>query len=163
MEIGLFGPEYLQYSTGGPVAEEPIFIFRRGTKTKAVLYQDENGLATAPNPMWTDRRGELVFFAEVGLYDLFYQHPAPNGTTVAVSIDEGVGGPPGNQILGYTHNQPTSAQTIQINHGLSFQPAGIVAIDNSGESLEYATVSYPGTGIVELTFGVDFAGIIYLS
>lgn len=163
MAIVLFGPEYLQYSSGGPVAEEPIFIYLPGTKTKAVLYSDKNGQYTAPNPMWTDRRGELVFYVEEGEYDLFYRFPAPSGTTVRFTV-EGDGGATPGRLLSYTHHQDQPARAFQIPHGLLFTPAGFICIDNNGDVVEYESiVPQVAPGISELTFGFDFAGLVYVS
>lgn len=93
MAIGLYGPEYLQFDEGGPAAEIQIFVFLPGTKTKAQLYADESGSFTGPNPVWTDRRGELVFFTDEGNYDLWFQYPEPDGTTFSILVTaEGDGG-----------------------------------------------------------------------
>jgi hypothetical protein len=165
MALGLYGPEYLQFSDGGPAAEVRIFVFLRNTKTKAVLYADRNGDYTGPNPVWTDRRGELVFYVEQGLYDLYYEYPDDGtGTTIPIEVTEDAGGNPGvPPILGYVHPQSSSTQNVQIVHNLSFYPAGIIAIDNNGDGLEYDHVAYPAPGIIEIFFKVDFAGTIYLS
>lgn len=166
MAIGLYGPEYLQFDDGGPAAEIRIYVFLRGTKTKAVLWGDPNGLTTGPNPLWTDRRGELVFFAEEGLYDLYYEYPETVGTTFPIQVD--ADGTPGSVTIvqGYKHTQSTSVQPpggVQIVHGMTFHPAGIIAIDNNGDGLEYDRVEYPAPGIIEIYYKVDFAGTIYLS
>lgn len=165
MAIGLFGPEYLQFNDGGPAAEVRIYVFLRGTKNKAVLYSDPAGMTTGPNPLWTDRRGELVFFAQEGLYDLYYEYPELGGTTVPIEVESGGGGtgpielPP----LGYKHVQGAPSRSIQITHGLTFQPAGIIALDNNGDQITHDRVEYPASGIIELFYLLDFAGTIYLS
>lgn len=165
MTIGLYGPEYLQFEDGGPAAEVRIYVFLPGTKTKAILYGDRDGLSTGPNPLWTDRRGELVFFADLGDYDLYYEYPETIGTTIEIEVTEEAGG--GDPItlppLSYKHIQNAPAQSIQIVHGLSFDPAGIIALDNNGDTLDYDRVAYPGPGIIEIFYLVDFAGTIYLS
>jgi hypothetical protein len=163
MVIGIFGPEYLQFSDGGPAAEVRIFIFMPDTKTKAVLYSDRNGVYTAPNPLYTDRRGELVFFAEVGEYDLYYEFLEPTGTTVRISIDSD--DVPPSEAMGYKHIQSTSVNAVSITHGLSFAPAGILCLDNSGVQVEQDRIAQPAPGVTEVFFGVgyQFAGIIYLS
>lgn len=167
MALGLFGPEYLQFSDGGPAAEVRIFVFLPGTKTKAVLYSDPDGTFTAPNPMWTDRRGELVFYAELGDYDLYYEFPDDGtGTTVPITVDVAAGGGTDPPVLGYKHIQSATVTPpggVQIVHGLSFDPAGIIAFDNNGDGLEYDRVAYPAPGIIEIYYKCDFAGTIYLS
>lgn len=52
---------------------------------------------------------------------------------------------------------------VQLNHGLSFQPAGIVCIDNNGVTVDFGAVAYPMVGTCEITFGFPFSGTIYLS
>lgn len=166
MAIGLFGPEYLQFSDGGPAAEVRIYVFLRGTKTKAVLYGDPNGLTTGPNPLWTDRRGELVFYAGTGLYDLYYEFPETLGTTVPIEVDADDVPDPVTIVQGHKHVQSVNVAPpggVQIVHGLPFDPAGIIAFDNNGDMLEYSRVEYPAPGIIEVYYKVDFSGTIYLS
>ena len=51
-----------------------------------------------------------------------------------------------------------------INHGLPFNPAGIVCLESDGSPpLLGVSVSYPSTGVTELNFGAPFTGEIYLS
>lgn len=163
MAIGLYGPEYLQFDEGGPAAEVEIFVFERGTKVKAQLFADRTGLYTGPNPVWTDRRGELVFFVEEGQYDLHY--PESN-TTVPIVVEpteepgEGGGGGPG----GHEHLVTAPALLHQIVHTLNFKPAGVVNIDSLGVQMEQDRISYPADNIVEVIFLAPFGpGKIYLS
>lgn len=92
-------------------------------------------------------------------------------TPVIQIADVGVQGPPGPQGpagdstgLGF-HVSVTNQSLVQIVHGMPFPPAGIVCLDTGTPPLcvEYATVSYPSTGVLELTFGFPFTGQIYLS
>lgn len=122
MAIGLYGPEYLQFSNGGPAAEIRIFVFLPGTKTKAQLFADKSGLYTGPNPVWTDSRGELVFIAEVGEYDIYYEYPESGGTTIRVAIPED----PAINPYVYVHNQNVAALTWEITHNLGVKPCVIV-------------------------------------
>lgn len=162
MAIGLFGPEYLQFDDGGPAAQVRIFVFLPGTKTKAVLYTDKHGLYTAPNPMYTDRRGELVFWIEQGTYDLWYDFA---NTTVTVEVTDEDVPDPDMRVLGYKHIQNTSVNALSISHGLTFAPAGIVCLDNSGAQVEQDRIAQPAPGVTEVYFGAgyQFAGTIYLS
>lgn len=59
----------------------------------------------------------------------------------------------------------TNQTLVQLNHGLTFKPAGIVCLDTAtpANSVEYATISYPAAGITELTFGFPFTGTVYVS
>jgi hypothetical protein len=75
-------------------------------------------------------------------------------------------GPPGDSIeVSFQHTQSTPATLVQIIHNLSFPPAGILCQDTGIPALtvEYATVSYPLTGVIELMFGFPFTGTVYLS
>lgn len=77
---------------------------------------------------------------------------------------EGPQGPAGDATgLGFVWTQSSPAETLLINHQFFFKPAGILCIESDGGVLEYDTVSYPQTGYIELTFGVPFAGQVYLS
>lgn len=176
MAIGLYGPEYLQFDTGGPAAEVEIFVFLPGTKTKAVLWADATGLHTGPNPVWTDRRGELTFFADIGNYDLYYSF---SDTTISVSIDDTVGGlddlvndlvadyleanPPAIGTVAWEHTVSSPQTLVQIVHTMDFKPHA-VCIDSLGIITEYKTIEWPEPGVVEIGFGADFGpGKIYLS
>lgn len=88
MPIGIYGPEYVQFAGGGPARKVPVHVFLPGTKIHAQLYADRTGLYTGPNPVWTDDRGELLFFAESGQYDLHYERG--NVTWQATATDSGV-------------------------------------------------------------------------
>src|SRR5438309_344480 len=75
---------------------------------------------------------------------------------------QGVPGDPGAALAySYTASQPVTLH--QIHHGLAFKPAGIVCIETDGSQLEYDSVTHPMPGVTELTFGVAFAGTVYLS
>lgn len=52
---------------------------------------------------------------------------------------------------------------VQILHSLPFNPAGIHCVDQAGIAVEWAAVTYPSLGIVEITFGFPFTGAIYIS
>lgn len=122
MAIGLYGPEYLQFSDGGPAAEIRIFVFLPGTKVKAQLFADKTGQYSGPNPVWTDRRGELVFIAEEGNYDLYYEYPGETGITIPVSV------PASPEIVPdvYVHNQDVASLSWMITHNLGLKPSVIV-------------------------------------
>jgi hypothetical protein len=122
MAIGLYGPEYLQFSNGGPAAEVRIFVFLPGTKTKAQLFADHTGAYSGPNPVWTDRRGELVFFAEEGSYDLYYEYPGESGVTIPVEVPAS---PQVNPDV-YVHNQSTASLSWMIVHNMGTKPTVIV-------------------------------------
>lgn len=82
-------------------------------------------------------------------------------------------GPPGPQgpvgdsmtTVSYQYTQTSPAMLVQIVHNLPFPPAGIVCQDTGVPALtvEYATVTYPLSGVIELTFGLPFTGTIFLS
>ena len=164
MAIGLFGPEYIQFTDGGPASKIRVFIFVPNTKTKAVLYSDTNGDRTAPNPMWTDRRGEIVFFAEEGFYDLFYEYPEPDGTTVVIEVGAG-NVEPELRDLSYRHTQNAPVQQVLVNHGLTFRPSGIICRDTLGVLTDFENVTHPAPVITEVWFGdgFNFTGTIDFS
>ncbi|GAA3230740.1 hypothetical protein GCM10017691_23970 [Pseudonocardia petroleophila] len=74
-------------------------------------------------------------------------------------------GPPGDSeaTLAFVHPQVVPVLTVQILHGLVFQPAGVICIDSQGDVVEFGTITYPQVGVVELTFGVPFSGTVRLS
>jgi hypothetical protein len=160
MAIGIYGPEYLQFDGGGPARNVPVFVFLPGTKTKATLFADKGGQYTAPNPVYTDVRGELVFLAQEGFYDLYM----PTGDlTVAVTVEASSTGGPGTGPGGYEHTVISPSLLVQINHGLDWKPFPL-SIDSLGDRVEEERVTYPSPGIVEVKFGAAFGpGKIYLS
>lgn len=159
MAIGIYGPEYLQFSGGGPARRVQVFVFLPGTQTKAVLYADKNKINTAPNPLQTDDRGELVFIAEEGYYDLYF--PVSN-VTVEIEV-AALSVPGGGATGGYEHTVVTPATLVQIAHGLSWKPQPL-NVDSIGQQIEQDRVAYPAPGIIEVIFLVPFGpGKIYLS
>ncbi len=92
---------------------------------------------------------------------------APQALVLPIVGPPGPAGPPGDSIavLSYQYTQTSPATLVQIVHNLPFPPAGIVCHDTGVPALtvEYATVSYPLSGVIELTFGLPFTGTIFLS
>lgn len=66
-------------------ADSPVSVFLHGTVELAALYTDRTKAEGAPNPVTTDFRGLLTFWAVPGAYDLVQS----NGDveTVVVSVD----------------------------------------------------------------------------
>ena len=96
--------------------------------------------------------------------------PVPDSTVhlVPVAGPRGPTGPPGDAAnsLSYVHTQssPVAAgQPVQVVHGLIFRPAGIICLESDGGQIEYAAVTWPAAGILELIFGVAFAGTVTVS
>jgi len=94
--------------------------------------------------------------------------PSSNVHVVPIAGPPGPIGPPGDAAtsLGYVHTQsaPVAAgQPVQVTHNLLFRPAGIVCKELDGRGIEYDAVSWISTGILEVFFGVPFAGTISVS
>lgn len=155
MAIGLFGPEYLQFAEGGPAREVQIFVFLPGTKVKAQLFADKSGLYTGPNPLWTDHRGELVFFAEVGSYDLYYQYPGDVGVTVPVEIT-------GDAVVDndtYVHVQNAASDIWTVVHNLGVKPVPIVEESvNTPDDITYPAIRHLTNNTLELRWGYAASG-----
>lgn len=87
---------------------------------------------------------------------------------VPVAGPRGPIGPPGDAAtsLGYIHTQSSpvpAGQPVQVAHGLIYKPAGIVCKESDGGQIEYASVSWPSAGLLELIFGVSFSGTVTVS
>lgn len=154
MPIGLYGPEYIQFSNGGPAAEVAIFVFLPGTTVKAQLYADKSGLYTGPNPSWTDRRGELVFFAEIGSYDLVYElkdgvlrFPVQIAGNAVVDVDT------------YVHVQNLASDIWVVTHDLGVKPSVIVE-ENVGipDDISYPAIRHLSNSSLQLRWGYNASG-----
>ena len=110
-----------------------------------------------------------------GGVDVVVDVPAPPTITVAPPsagsvVVVPVAGPPGpkgdpgdsSSTLGYTHTQPSPTLLVQIVHGLAFVPAGVRCVSPQGIT-EPADITAPSTGVLEVSFGVPFTGVIILS
>lgn len=129
--IGLYGPERLQYASGGPVTFTPIYVMIAGTHTPAILYGDAPGATTVANPIYTDQYGELTFFAELGDYDLYDN----NVLIASVTISDPV---PGSYARSnYHHSQPTPQMEWMCIHNLGYPPGGIVARESTGDFITF--------------------------
>jgi len=67
---------------------------------------------------------------------------------------------------GYVHTQSSAVgtgQPVQVVHNLSYRPAGIVCKELDGNGIEYDSVTWPTASILEVFFGVPFAGTISVS
>lgn len=154
MAVGLYGPEYLQFDSGGPAAEVRIFVFLPGTKVKAQLYSDRTGLHTGPNPLWTDRRGELTFFAEAGSYDLYYEDGA---TPVTIPIEIDLADVVDTDV--YIHVQNSASDVWTINHNLAAKPQ--VIVEENVAMPDFVTIPairHLDTNTLELVWGFAASG-----
>lgn len=96
--------------------------------------------------------------------------PGPADTVVVPVAgprgEQGPMGPPGSaEVSGaHAHSQASPAQLVQILHpDLEFRPAGVICMESDGTVVEYESITWPGPGITEITFGFPFVGTIYLS
>lgn len=89
----------------------------------------------------------------------------PSVVVVPVQGPPGPVGPPGDTVasLAFTQNVTPSMTTVLINHNLPFQPAGILCLDTTGDTVLGATVTHPQAGWIELQFGAPFNGTVFLS
>jgi hypothetical protein len=160
--ITAYGPQGLTYPNGEPAAGDLVTV-KKPNGQAATLFKDAAGQIPLPNPVPTDDYGNLFFFANPGTYVLkFSEMSIP--ITVQVHPDEEVAEVPGGQASSYTHVQTAPASLVLINHGIpNWKPAGVMCIDTLGSVNEFEYIAYPASGIVEITFGADFSGTIYLS
>jgi hypothetical protein len=164
MSVGLFGPERLQWATGGPVRLLPVYVFIKDTMSLAVLYADPNGLTTIANPVWADHNGELTFFAELGNYDL-WANDAKIATISIVDSTETVGVSEEELALAtrYVHDQVLASAEWIIDHTLGYNPGGVQVIESTGDAIMGAH-DYPiANQRVRISFASPCSGKAYLS
>lgn len=152
MAIGLYGPEYLQFDDGGPAANVPILVFLPGTKTKVQIFSDRTGLHTGPNPVWTDHRGELVFFAQVGAYDLCYE---AHGISITIPVEI-----TGSDVINadtYVHVQNSATDIWQVVHNLGVKPTVIVE-ENTLLDISYPAIRHIDDNNLQLRWGYNTSG-----
>lgn len=66
--------------------------------------------------------------------------------------------------VAYVHQQPQSAKLWQVHHGLPYNPGGITVVELDGITVvEPDTIQWPQSGVLELSFGVPFAGTATVS
>ena len=147
-----FGPEPIEYSTGGPIANQPIYVRLRGSLALAELYSDAMETTEADNPVLTDGAGMLTFFARAGYYDLVF-HDFEFPITVGI--------PTNASARFYTHVQTVPAMQWVINHGLDFTPAGVILIGPDGNPMVGA-VYYDGP-LVLVDYAAPQVGSAHLS
>jgi hypothetical protein len=90
----------------------------------------------------------------------------PQLTVVPVQGPQGIQGPPGVDVGaegGFVQVVSSPTSEVQVIHGLIFKPAGIICQESDGTIVEYAAVSYPVSGVVEIMFGFPFSGTVFLS
>ena len=89
---GRNGAEAALDLNGRPLVHLPIKVLLPGTQTLAPLYTDYTGNTAAPNPTFTDDRGNYTFYTDPGTYDLVAViggvDQAPVTATVDLELDE---------------------------------------------------------------------------
>jgi len=164
MAVGLFGPERLQWASGGAVRLLPVYVFAKNTMNLAVLYADRNGLTTIANPTWTDHNGELTFFADLGEYDL-WANDAKIATVAITDSTEVVGVTEEELQLAtrFVWDQVQAEQEWIIPHPLKYNPGGVHVINSAGDAILPA-FDYPvDNQQVRIYFGSPESGKAYLS
>lgn len=164
MAVGLFGPERLQWATGGPVTLLPVYVFEKNTSNLATLYADRNGLTTMANPTWTDHNGELTFFADLGEYDL-WANDAKVATVAITDSTEVLGVTDGELQLAtrFKYEQVLASDEWLIDHTLGYNPAGVSVIESTGDAIMGAH-DYPiANQRVRISFASPCSGVAYLS
>lgn len=163
MDVGLFGPERLQWATGGTVQFLPVYVFHTGTMQPAILYGEVGADFTAANPVWTDQNGEITFFAEAGTYDLW-----ANDTLVATVSTTSV--PEGETITQadldaatfFHHSQPLAVNPWVINYPMKYKPS-VRVIESTGDTLGGFGREDPFLGRIILYFNSALSGDAWLS
>lgn len=160
MAIGIYGPEQFQFESGAPARNISVAVFLTGTTVEATLFFDKNGLITAPNPMITDQYGSLMFFTEVGTYDL-----VAAGVVTTVVVDQAVTPEGSDFAFAYTQVNASARwpESGYINHQLGFNPAGIQIIDSQGDHIGYQTLTYVDDNNLFFTFSAAISGTADLS
>lgn len=163
MAIGLYGPERLQWSSGGPVINLPVYVFLPGTRTPAVLYGEAGADFTAANPVWTDHNGEITFFAEHGSYDLWV-NDAFLVTISTTSVPEGefVTQAELDEATFFLHTEPIAKDTWVIDYPMKYRPS-VQVKESTGDTLGGFGREDPLLGRVILSFGSPLSGEAYLS
>jgi hypothetical protein len=143
-------------------------VLDSGVTVYRLFYVDgDYDLEWARGPIREDRPSTASLFPA----SLTVTLPGPIGP-VAVPVKgpvgpigpQGVPGDPG-AALAYSQAVTNPTTLVQLNHGLTFKPAGVVCLDTGVPAVvvEYASISYPLPGVTEVTFGFPFVGTVYLS
>ena len=141
--------ENFRYPNGQVAAGEAIEVYTRGTTTEPPIFEDEDGLVPAANPVVTDGVGNLSFYIAPGSYDF-----AIRGITVPFDVEDTTGAP------SYVHTQTIPNQTWTIIHNLGFNPNVSVVI--GGEEV-LTDVSWPDLNTVIVGLDAPYMGSAYLS
>lgn len=162
MPIGLFGPERIQFASGGPAIRTQCYIFLPTTNVKAILFADPDALATAANPVWTDDLGELTFFTQMGNYDL-----VANGsrTPILVDVPSDAGGITEedlDRVTHFTYHQVIANNLWHIEHPMGYAVGGVTVQESTGDWVECAIAANTST-FIELSFDAPTSGVAYLS
>lgn len=164
MAVGLFGPERLQWASGGAAKLVPVYVFIKDTSNVATLYGDANGLTTIANPTWTDNTGELTFFTDLGDYDL-WANDTKVATITIVDSSETVGVSEAELVKAtrYSHTQAIADDTWIIDHTLGYDPAGVAVKESTGDTI-FGYVDYPiPSQRVRISFASPCSGEALLS
>jgi hypothetical protein len=152
MAVGLYGPEEVQFANGGPARQVAIYVYLPGTKVKAQLYSDKAGIYTGGNPVYTDDRGQLIFYAQIGVYDLYYRE---GDFTFPVEIT----GENTVDINEYVHLQNTASTDWIIEHNLGSRPTVIVEESpDIPDDITYPAIRHLSLNVVELRWGYATSG-----
>jgi hypothetical protein len=158
---GQYGPEGLELPDSRPARTTPVTV-RRPDGQLAALFLNKEKSTPGSNPVLTDDYGNLLFFADPGEYDLTIRSLTLRVLVPVHPLDPGFG-VGGEGTGGFIHNQITPSMAFQIHHQLPWHPAGVLSIESTGDQMDPKAIRFPLPGVLELEFGVPFAGTVYLS
>lgn len=117
---GRYGPEPCLTPTGALLKDTAVTVYQSDGTTPATLYTTRTKSATAANPVDTDSRGNLTFYADPGDYVLDI-----DGSTVSITVPvDTIEVAQDSDLAAYT---PTANDAVFVSHGATAgtaRPAG---------------------------------------
>lgn len=121
-DAGYWGPEAIIYSTNGDPARDVAMSVKDAiTEALVPLYADAQRAVALPNPVRTDKYGNLSFYIDPGTYEVSVDGSDYEFTIVIPSTGGSSGGSGGS--FEFVQNIPQSVWSV--SHNLGYRPAGV--------------------------------------
>lgn len=156
VDASYWGPEAILYSTNGDPARNVSMEVRTTFGGLATLYADPARVTLLPNPVKTDKYGNLAFYIDAGTYDVSMVGSSFK-FRIVVDLLGGGGGGGGSESFEFVQSVPQAVWTVAHNRGSRPASVSLFSLDYSTQYDEF-TVHHVDSNQLLISMDMPTAG-----